>query len=185
MPDDHLDLQALPPELQAALERAWPGNPEAQRRALLGPVREGGWRSVWPDLVWPWVPARRWWRPGEARRWRALFEWHFSASRRDILEQEQGPRLFDPAQPFFDTPLTRPQVALRSPAPEVFSDAEYWGIAMQLFNGDLPRAEWTVRAWARDLVARKATQRGWRRDNWWTETLAVERAAATGDLGSL
>lgn len=185
MPDAHLDLQALPPELQSALERAWPHNPEAQRRALLGPVREAGWRSVWPDLVWPWMPARRWWRPGEARRWRGLFERHFGAARRDILEQERGPRLFDPAQPFFDTPWTRPALALRSPAPEAFSDAEYWAIAMQLFGGDLALAESNVRAWARDLAEHGALQRGRRRDSWWTERLTIERAAATGDLGSL
>ncbi|HEY8881034.1 MAG TPA: hypothetical protein VIN03_25910 [Roseateles sp.] len=183
MPD--LDLRALPPELQATLERVWPGNPEAQRRALLGPVREGGWQSAWPDLIWPWVPARRWWRPGEARQWRALFEWHFGSSRRDILDEEKGPRLFDPAQPFFDTAWTRPQVVVRSPAPEAFSDAEYWAIAMQLFGGNLSVAESTVSSWARDLAAKKITKRGWRRDSWWIETLTIERASATGDLGSL
>lgn len=71
------------------------------------------------------------------------------------------------------------------PDAEVFSDAEFWAIAIQLFNGDLPRTESTVRTWARNLIARKATQRGWRRDAWWTQTLTVERASATGDLGSL
>jgi hypothetical protein len=183
MPD--LDLQALPAELRAALERAWPGQPDAQRRAMLGPAREAGWQRVWPDLVWPWMPARRWWRAGQARRWRQLFEWHFGSARRDILDREQGPRLFDPAQPFFDTPWTRPTVALRSPAPEAFSDAEYWAIAMQLFSGDLALAEPAVRAWARDLIASQAARPGRRRDHWWTQRLTVERAAATGDLGSL
>jgi hypothetical protein len=38
-----LDLQALPAELQAALERVWPGCPEAQRRAVLGPWATGVW----------------------------------------------------------------------------------------------------------------------------------------------
>jgi hypothetical protein len=180
----HLDLQALPPELRAALERAWPGSPEAQRRALLGPMREGSWRSAWPDFLWTWEPARRWWRPGAARRWRDLFEWHFGSARRDLLK-EQAPRLFDPDQPFFDTPWNRALVALRSPVREVFSDAEFWAIAMQLFGGDVGLAESQVRDWARDLVARNATERGRRRDNWWVEKLALERASATGDLGSL
>jgi hypothetical protein len=76
-------------------------------------------------------------------------------------------------------------VALRSPAPEAFSDAEYWAIAMQLFSGDLVLAEPAVRAWARDLIASQAARPGWRRDQWWTQRLTVERAAATGDLGAL
>jgi hypothetical protein len=179
-----LDLQALPPELQTALERAWPGCPEAQRRAVLGPMREGLWQTVWPDNLWPWQPAKRWWRPGQAQRLRDLFEWHFKSQRRNIL-QAAGPRLFDPAQPFFDTPWTQADVQLRSPVPQAFSDAEFWGITQQMFDGDVSLATSEVTGWARDFIARGATASAARRSSWWIELLAVERASATGDLGGL
>jgi hypothetical protein len=181
MPD--LDLQALPPELQAALERVWPGCPEAQRRALLGPWAESVWRTVWPDYLWPWQPAMRWWRPGEARQWRESFERYFASTRRNIL-QASGPRLFDPAEPFFDTPWTRPLVALRSPVPGVFSNAEFWAMTMQLFDGDADAAASYAQESARQLQALKVTSRA-KRDAWWVQELIVLQAAATGSVGAL
>ena len=178
-----LDLKTLPAELQAALERVWPGCPEAQRRAVLGPWCEGVWRTVWPDLLWPWQPSRRWWRPGEAREWRESFERYFGAQRSNMLEA-QGPRLFDPAQPFFDTPWTQAAVLLRSPVPAFFSDGEFWAMVMQLFDGDVEQATDYAQACARELTARKTTSRA-QRNAWWIQELLVLRASATGNLGSL
>jgi hypothetical protein len=175
-----LDLQALPPELQAALERVWPGAPEAQRRALLGPWVEGGWEAVWPDNLWPWQPAGRWWRPGAARDLREAYERYFGSQCRDILEA-RGPRLFDPAQPFFETPWTRATAALRSPVPEVFTDAEFWAITTQLFNGDVGVAERESRRWAAELIQQGATERGARRSEWWTNQLRHMEMSAKGD----
>lgn len=177
MPD--LDLQQLPPELQAALERVWPGCPEAQRRALLGPWAAGVWRTAWPGHLWPWQPSARWWRPGAAREWRAAFEGYFGSQRRNLLESS-GPRLFDPDQPFFATPWTHAKVVLRSPAPAVFSDAEFWAITQQIFDGDVDQASREALGWARELTARQATARGARRDNWWIDQLRTMRAVATG-----
>lgn len=177
MPD--LDLQQLPPELQAALERVWPGCPEAKRRAVLGPWATGVWRTVWPDHLWPWQPARRWWRPGAAREWRESFERYFSSQRRNLLAAN-GPRLFDPGQPFFATPWTHAKSLLRSPTPDVFTDAEFWAITQQIFDGDVEHATRETRDWARELTAGQATARGLRRDNWWINQLRVMRATATG-----
>lgn len=161
-----LNLQQLPAELQAALKRAWPGCPEAQRRAVLGPWLNQGWVTVWPDNTWPWQPTKRWWRPASARQWRGWFEAFFSAQGSNLLAPE-GPQLFDPDKPFFETPWTQARVVLRSPAPEAFTDAEYWAITTQLFGGDAEQAAWKVTNWARDLVARGITGRGFRRDGWW------------------
>jgi hypothetical protein len=173
-----LDLQTLPPELLAALERAWPSHPEAQRRAVLGPWAQAGWRTVWPDFLWPWQPARRWWRPGTARQWRGSFERYFASQRCNLLQAE-GPRLFDPAQPFFDTPWTHAGVLLRSPVPDVFTDAEFWAVTQQIFDGDVHLATSETRAWAGELIARQATARGPRRERWWAEQLHRMHAAAT------
>lgn len=174
-----LKLHDLPAELQATLERVWPGCPEAQRRAVLGPWAEGVWRTVWPDFLWPWQPALRWWRPGEARKWRGAFERYFASKRRNLL-LAQGPGLFDPAQPFFDTPWTQAEVVLRSPVPEVFTDAEFWAITQQIFDGDVPCATSQARNWANELGARNARSRGSRRERWWIDELGRLHAAATG-----
>lgn len=175
-----LDLQALPPELQAALERVWPGAPEAQRRALLGPWIEGGWEAVWPDNLWPWQPARRWWRPGAARELREAYEHYFGSRCRDILEAK-GPRLFDPSRPFFATPRTQARDVLHSPVPTVFTDAEFWAITTQLFNGDVGVAEREVQRWARELIEQGATERGARRSDWWADKLRRMEMSAKGD----
>lgn len=177
MPD--LDLQALPPELQAALERAWPGCPEAQRRALLAPRCWLGWRSVWPDELWAWRPTSRWYRPRFARECRERAEAFFVAHVSDVLH-EQGPRLFDPEQPFFETPWTHARLLLRSPVPEVFSDADYWAITQQLFGGDTEAAASEARAWARAMQAADAVLPGTRRQRWLDEALWRLQQSAAG-----
>jgi hypothetical protein len=180
----YLDLQSLPLELQAVLERVWPGCAEAQRRAVLGPWCNMGWVTVWPGGIWPWQPAKRWWRPGSASQWRERFEAYFSAQCHNELVPE-GPRLFDPDQPFFPSPWTQTRVLLRSPAPEAFTDAEFWSVTTQLFGGDAERAASQVQGWARSLEARGITGRGHQRDSWWQEMRTVLHAEATGSLGSL
>ena len=166
-----LALHALPAELQAALERVWPGCPEAQRRALLGP-HQLGWQPVWPARLWAWQPAGRWWRPWAARdeRWRAecFFAAHLSDARGEP-DVPAGPtyaqRLFDPDQPFFETPWTQSKVVLRSPVPEVFSDADFWVITQQLWGGHVESATFTAKSWAFGMKADGAL-RGGRRDRW-------------------
>jgi hypothetical protein len=178
-----LDLRALPAELQAALEHAWPGSAEAQRRALLGPWCHKLWRTAWPDMQWLWQPSRRWWRTGDAAAWRQAFEGYFGAAQGNILES-RVPRLFDPDQPFFPTPWTQARVLLRSPAPEAFSDGEFWALTTQLFDGDPDAASRYALACARHLKAIKATSRA-RRDRWWNQELILLHASATGNLGGL
>lgn len=183
MAEPALDLCALPAELQDALARAWPGCPEAQRRAVLAPWCYSHWYRVWPDMLWPWQPGRRCWRPAQARYWRADLEACFASRRRNILEAK-GPRLFEPDQPFFDTPWTHAEVLVRSPVPEVFSDGEVWAMAMQLFDGEIDTAADYAQTCARHLIANKLTRRA-RRSAWWQEELTLMRASATGSLGSL
>lgn len=169
MPD--LDLQQLPPDLQAALERVWPGCPEAQRRALLGP-HQLGWPPLWPDGLWAWRPASRWWRLPWARRemeWRErFFGAHLTDARGEpcnAVEPSHKERLFDPAQPFFPTPWTHAEVLLRSPVPEVFSDVDFWVITQQLWGGLVEPATATAESWARGMKADGAL-RGGRREGW-------------------
>jgi hypothetical protein len=183
MPD--LDLRQLPPELHAALERVWPGCPEAQRRALLGPHRLG-WAPVWPGNLWAWKPASRWWRPFAARDRRAGDEGFFGAHLSDARGEPYEPagpvyaeRLFDPAQPFFDTPWTQARVLLRSPVPEVFSDADFWLITQRLWGGHVESATFTAQSWARGMQAENAL-RGARRSRWLDDAQWRLEMSATG-----
>lgn len=166
--------------MQAALTQAWPGSPEAQRRAVLAPHRLGG-APVWPRHLWPWQPSRRWWRPGTARECRAGEAQFFAAPVSDVRGASYAPRLFDPAQPFFDTPWTRAGLLLRSPAPDAFSDADFWVIVQLLFGGDLHWATRTAQDWAAGLRADGALQ-GARRDRWLTDALWRLEASAKGDF---
>lgn len=172
-------LGQLPPELQAALAQAWPDHPEARRRAVLAPHRLGG-APVWPGNLWPWQPSRRWWRPGTARECRAGEALFFVAPVRDVRGAPYAPRLFDPAQPFFDTPWTQAELLLRSPAPEAFSDADFWAIVQLLFGGDLHWATRTAQDWAAGMRADRALQ-GARRDQWLNDALWRLEASAKGD----
>ena len=176
MPD--LDLLALPPELQAALEKAWPGCPEAQRRALLGSRCWSGWRPTWPDRIWAWQPASRWWRPWRAREYREQAEGLFVDHVSDVL-QSYPARLFDPEQPFFDTPWTQAKVLLRSPVPEVFSDADFWAMTQQLFGGHVESATASALAWARGMQTENAL-RGYRREQWLIDAVYRLEMSATG-----
>lgn len=183
MPD--LDLQALPPELQAALQRAWPGCPEAQRRALLAPARLDA-APIWPDQLWPWRPAARWWRPGWARERRQRDKAFFAAHLGDARGEPQGhdgpsypQKLFDPERPFLATPWTQARVLLRSPAPEVFSDADFWIFTQQLFGGDADEARREMLSWARGMQADGAL-RGARRSNWLADAHWRLHMSATG-----
>ena len=183
MPD--LDLQALPPELQAALERAWPGCAEAQKRALLAPAFLGA-RPIWPDEMWAWRPTSHWWRPGWARERRlqheAFFRAHLGDARGEPFGHE-GPvypqKLFDPGQPFFATPWTHAEVLLRSPVPEVFSDADFWVVTQRLFGGDAEEASREMLHWARGMQADGALH-GARRGRWLADAQWRLHMSATG-----
>lgn len=165
-----LDPAALPADLRAALERAWPGSAESQRRALLAPSALGG-RPLWPHGLWAWRRAACWWRPSWARAEREAAEAWFGAHLGDARGERwdglpvYAERLFDPAQPFFETPWTRADRLLRSPVPQVFSDAEFWFIVQRLHGGDLRSATATAQAWAAGMAADRALQGG-RRGHW-------------------
>ncbi|MCE4555466.1 hypothetical protein [Pelomonas cellulosilytica] len=182
MPD--LDLLSLPAELQAALERAWPGCPEAQRRALLAPAQLG-WPPVWPHGLWAWRRTGHWWRPFAARAERERAEAFFGAHLGDARGERwdgvptYAERLFDPNQPFFDTPWTHADRLLRSPAPEAFSDADFWFITQLLHGGDLHWATVTAQDWARGLAADRAL-RGGRRGRWLHDAQWRLHMSATG-----
>jgi len=183
MPD--LDLQALPAELQAALERVWPCCPEAHKRALLAPPALGA-APLWPTQLWPWQPARRWWRPFAARNerqgWEHFFGQHVGdarGARHDGLPTYPQ-RLFDPEQPFFETPWTNSRVLLRSPVPDVFSDADFWFMTQQLSGGDSYWAGVDAENWARGMRADRALH-GARRDRWLADALWRQHMSSVGD----
>jgi hypothetical protein len=182
-----LDLLALPPELQAALERAWPDCPEAQKRAVLAPARVDA-QPIWPRQLWPWRPGSRWWRPGWARERRRQDQAFFAAHWGDARGEPQGhegpsypQKLFDPAQPFFPTPWTQARVLLVSPAPEVFSDADFWIFTQRLFGGDAVTAGREMLRWARGMQADDAVS-GRRRGHWLADAHWRLHMSATGAL---
>lgn len=175
-----LNLHDLPAELQAALELTWPGCPEAQRRAVLAPLRLGG-APLWPGLMWPWQPAARWWRPTRAREVRAVMLDEFVARVGLAHGASVGPRLFDPAQPFFPTPWTQAEVLLRSPAPDAFSDADFWFATQRLCGGQLVHATQLIEDWAAGMRRDNALQ-GTRRQTWLNAALHRLEASARGDF---
>lgn len=175
-----LDLHRLPAELQAALTLAWPGCPEAQRRALLAPCRPGG-RPLWPRQLWPWQPSARWWRPNAASESRAGALAFFVERVSLATGQCVGARLFDPAQPFFATPWTHAEQVLRSPVPDVFSDADFWAVAQCLCGGQLDGATHLVQGWAAGMRQDGAVQ-GARREVWMIDALSRLEASARGDF---
>ena len=175
-----LDLQTLPPELRTALERAWPGCPEAQRRALLAPVRLGG-APLWPSQLWPWKPLARWWRLPSARESRAAALEYFVARVSDVRGAPRVPQLFDPAQPFFATPWTQAEALLHSPTPDAFSDADYWLITQRLCGGDAAQATQLAQDWAGQMRTDDAL-RGTRRATWLNQALRRLEASARGDF---
>jgi hypothetical protein len=173
-------LDRLPPELQAALALAWPGCPEAQRRALLAPLSLGG-EPLWPGQLWPWQPHARWWRLRSARECRAGTLAYFVARVSDALGAPRGPRLFDPAQPFFATPWTQASELLHSPAPDAFSDADFWYITQRLCGGQRMHATRLAEDWATGMRRDRALQ-GPRRHAWLNDALHRLEASARGDF---
>lgn len=171
-----LDLRQLPPELQAALERAWPAQPESQRRALLAPAALGG-PGIWPRLLWPWRRAAHWWRPGWAREMRAASEAFFRAHVQDIRGAPRSALLFDVDQPFFSTPWTSTPAPLRSPAPHAFSDVDYWYLLQQVCGGEPDVArdlclDWAARLAESGSLTTPARRAQWLHDEMWRYKLA-------------
>lgn len=172
-------LDPLPAELRAALELAWPGCPEAQRRAVLAPHGMGR-QPLWPDgELWPWQPTRHWWRPGRASDRRQALAVFFTSHVGDIRGADDGPRLFDPGQPFFRTPWTHAKALLRSPVPDAFGDADFWALTQLLMGGDVDGATRTAHDWARGLRAEGALH-GPRRDRWLANAQWRLQMSATG-----
>lgn len=114
--------------------------------------------------------------------WEGLFDGHLADARGEpwnAVEPSYKERLFDPAQPFFETPWTHARVLLRSPAPDVFSDADFWFITQKLWGGDVSSATSTVESWARAMKAENAL-RGGRRDRWLANAQWLLHMEATG-----
>ena len=68
---------------------------------------------------------------------------------------------------------------LRSPAPDVFSDADFWLITQTLWGGGVPSATFMTESWARAMKA-KGALRGGRRERWLSNALWLLNMEATG-----
>ncbi len=138
-----LDLTSLPSALQASLQRHLPCE-ASRRRATLAP-----WLAMHGDVVlqhtWPWEPLKRFWREAEAAHVRTQFD-VFLRSKVNPLEQ-QARSIFDPSLPFYPCACVSAEQTLHSPWPEVFSDAEFWALTMQLYGGDPSHAQEVLQGW--------------------------------------
>lgn len=140
----YLELNALPSELKAELDKHF-DNDESKRRALLAPHCRGRFSAIWPEGMWAWQPMRRFWRRKWARDVRKDDKTFFQS----VVEERfpDSPSLFDPSLPFFPTPLTEVSKPIISPWPEVLSDAEYWALVMQVYSGDETLAQNRIQYW--------------------------------------
>ncbi len=138
-----LDLGSLPAALQTPLVRLLPCD-ESRRRAVLAP-----WLAVFGEPVidhpWPWEPLKRFWREADAAQVRARFEAYLCRTLHPGAARSLS--IFDPGLPFFPCALTQATHTWRSPWPGVFTNAEYWAITMQLFNGDPAHADELLQGW--------------------------------------
>jgi hypothetical protein len=133
----YLDLQQLPRELQAALQRTLPDD-ESRRRAVLAPWVAGQCTRIL-DQTWPWEPTRRFWRTRRAA-WVCHAAEQFMRCTLDPSD-ERSPSIFSASQPYFRTDQTAAGQTLVSPWSDVFSDAEFWALTMQMYAGDATAAQ--------------------------------------------
>jgi hypothetical protein len=70
-------------------------------------------------------------------------------------------------------------VLLRSPVPDVFSDADFWFITQRLFGGDVYWAGGCATEWAKGMRADKAVH-GARRWRWLADARWRLHMSATG-----
>ena len=139
-----LDLNALPPALQASLGRIF-DNDESRRRALLAPWAAAGFSAIHDGGEWAWDPWRSFWRRKWASDIRRSREDEFFALQQDAPDQSAAApppapalqvSIFDPSLPFFPTPLTEVRETMLSPWPDVITHAEFWAFAAQFWSGD-------------------------------------------------
>ncbi len=145
------DLTSLPLELQATLQRLLPDE-ESRRRAVLAPWVAAQGQTI-ATHTWPWVPWQRFWRAHAAANTRALCE-QWLASRLNPHDPA-SPSVFDPALPYFPCPQTRVTRVLNSPWPSIFTDAEFWALTMQLFDGEPDTAQRVLTGWVHQCQAQK------------------------------
>ena len=178
-----LDLTSLPPALRATLDRHFTDD-EARRRALLAPWCDDGFRSVWPDLMPAWAGTSGSAKDARVRTQReAFFGLRLVEGRH--AQAHPGRSIFDPSLPFFATPLAQPATRLVSPWPDAFSDAEYWAIVMQLYDGDEPAARGQLAGVAQRLRGDGGLWSRWRqaarRERELAELVYRRRAFLAGD----
>lgn len=139
-----LDLNALPPALQASLNRLF-DNDESRRRAVLAPWARAGFNVIHDGGEWAWDPWRSFWRRKWASDIRRSREDEFFALQQDAPDQSAAApppapalqvSIFDPSLPFFSTPLTEVRETMLSPWPDVITHAEFWAFAAQFCKGD-------------------------------------------------
>ncbi|MBI3101587.1 MAG: hypothetical protein HYY98_08560 [Burkholderiales bacterium] len=188
-----LDLNALPPALQASLGRIF-DNDESRRRAVLAPWARAGFTSICPDAEWAWDPWRSFWRRKWAKGIRAQSENEFFALQQDAPYQGIGEpppaaqpqvSIFDPSLPFFPTPLTDVRETMLSPWPDVITHAEFWAFAAQLSKGNAASTASTLECYLPRL--RKVTHptglqrlRPWARSAAWRDIVWRTEMANTG-----
>jgi hypothetical protein len=167
----YLDLNTLPRTLRKVLDQHF-DNDESKRRAVLAPS-VGHCESIIGNGLWAWSPLRYFWRRKRARLIRESREKFFKLV---VNDREPGsPSIFAPDQPFFPTPLTKVTVEVRSPYPDVLSDAEFWAFMMQLHMGNEAVAANQLRGWANNDLRAALNRRGLQRLCFWKSKAAVIR----------
>ncbi len=142
-----LNLQSLPPALQASLQRHF-DNDESRRRAVLAPWASAGFNVIHTGGEWAWDPWQSFWRRQWAKDIRESREARFFAITQDIPYEGPGQEppgritpsisIFDPSLPFFPTPLTEVHTPMLSPWPDLVTHAEFWAYTTQFWRGDAP-----------------------------------------------
>ncbi len=170
----YLDLNPLPRALQASLSRHF-DNDESRRRAVLAPWALAGFSCIYPEGVWAWDPWRSLTRRKWAREVREGREQRFFANEQHRIEEDtvlvpSNPppmtSIFDPAMAFFPTPLTEVKRPMRSPWPDVITDAEFWAYAVEFRSGWVRFATTDLQGYVPRLRA-TMQRRGWQRLRPW------------------
>ena len=84
-----LNLQSLPPALQASLQRHF-DNDESRRRAVLAPWAEAGFSTIYLHGTWAWSPWQSFWRRSWAHDIRQQSENAFFTITQNIPSEGPG-----------------------------------------------------------------------------------------------